>query len=191
MWEIIPRPVKSEGKIVLKGRWIDVNKGDDERPIYRSRYVAKEIKKGARSSLVVAYFAAMPPLQGCKFLLILAVTRSFPSLSVELIINDEVLVVGFLDVKRGHFVALARREVYVELPPELQDCMDLKRLRDSSGVCREHATQARIGSLPSASCSWRRLDFFKASPRLAITGTRSGNSASACTVTTSQLSEPW
>ena len=62
----------------------------------------------------------MPPLQGCKFLLILAVTRSFPSLSGELIINDEILVVGFLDVKRAHCAALARREVHVELPPELQ-----------------------------------------------------------------------
>ena len=31
------------------------------------------------------------------------------------------LVVGFLDVKRAHFVSKARRRIHVELPPELQD----------------------------------------------------------------------
>jgi hypothetical protein len=37
---------------VLKGRWVDINKGDDSRPNYRSRYVGKEIKRGAEGSLV-------------------------------------------------------------------------------------------------------------------------------------------
>eukprot|EP00974_Lingulodinium_polyedra_P021851 2109680-Lingulodinium_polyedra.AAC.1 len=34
------------------------------RPNYRSRYVAKEIKRGPRSPLVVDFFGAMPRSQG-------------------------------------------------------------------------------------------------------------------------------
>ena len=77
VWEVIPRTEVGDAPI-LKGRWVDVNKGDVKDPNYRSRYVAKEIKKGARSSLVAEFFAAMPPLSCSKLLLILAVTRRIP-----------------------------------------------------------------------------------------------------------------
>ena len=117
VWEVVPRP--SDLK-VLRGRWVDVNKGDEGNPNYRSRYVAKEIKKGARSSLVAEYFAAMPPIQGCKFLLILAVTQQWHDLEGNLLYQEEQLVIGFLDVKRAHFVAMSRRLIHVELPDELR-----------------------------------------------------------------------
>ena len=45
------------GKQPVKLRWIDVSKGDDTCPNYRSRIVAKEIKKDLRPEL----FAATPP----------------------------------------------------------------------------------------------------------------------------------
>ena len=63
VFEEVERP---KNRPVLKGRWVDVNKGDDTHPNYRSRYVGKEIKKGARGSLVAQYFAAMPPLSTLK-----------------------------------------------------------------------------------------------------------------------------
>ena len=44
VWDIIPR--SEAGVTVIKGRWVDVNKGDEARPNYRCRYVAKEFKKG-------------------------------------------------------------------------------------------------------------------------------------------------
>eukprot|EP00973_Karenia_brevis_P035869 4948851-Karenia_brevis.AAC.1 len=74
VWEVVPRP---SDQPVLKGRWVDVKKGDESSPNYRSRYVAKEIKKGTRSSLVAEYFAAMPPIHGCKFLFVLAMTQQW------------------------------------------------------------------------------------------------------------------
>ncbi len=40
-------------------RWVDTNKGDEEKPEYRCRLVVKEIKKDKREDL----FAAMPPLE--------------------------------------------------------------------------------------------------------------------------------
>ena len=44
VWQEVDRP---SDKPVLKGRWVDINKGDEDHPIYRSRYVGKEIKKGS------------------------------------------------------------------------------------------------------------------------------------------------
>ena len=84
VWELVPRLAKSAGKLLRRGRWVDINTGDDERPRYRSRYVGKEIKRGAKNSFVAEFFAAMPPLQGCKCLLILAVTKAFPDASGNL-----------------------------------------------------------------------------------------------------------
>ena len=47
------------GKARIGTRWVDVNKGDETNPEYRSRLVAKEINKGRRDDL----FAATPPLE--------------------------------------------------------------------------------------------------------------------------------
>ena len=67
VWTIVPRPGKSEGKTILKGRWVDINKDDDSRPNYRSRYMGKEIKRGSKSSFIAEFFTAMPPLQGARY----------------------------------------------------------------------------------------------------------------------------
>ena len=53
-----------KGKII-KGRWIDVNKGDSKSPDYRSRYVGKEFNTGVDASL----YAATPPLEALKLLI--------------------------------------------------------------------------------------------------------------------------
>eukprot|EP00969_Alexandrium_andersonii_P179804 7947293-Alexandrium_andersonii.AAC.1 len=54
MWEKVPRPpnVKAIG-----ARWVGANNGDDQTPNYRSRLVAKDVRRGA----VADFFAAMPP----------------------------------------------------------------------------------------------------------------------------------
>ena len=41
VWEPIPRPKNEK---VISTRWVDVNKGDEQRPKYRSRLVARELK---------------------------------------------------------------------------------------------------------------------------------------------------
>ena len=58
------------GKAHIFVRWIDVSKGDVERPNYRSRLVAREINTHKREDL----FAATFPLGALKF--ILAMTAS-------------------------------------------------------------------------------------------------------------------
>ena len=50
---------RETGAAPIGTRWVDVNKGDDGKPEYRSRLVAKEIKTNKREDL----FAATPPLE--------------------------------------------------------------------------------------------------------------------------------
>ena len=59
------------GKAPIGTRWIDINKGDEKAPEYRSRLVAQEIKRDKREDL----FAATPPLEAKKILFSLAVTE--------------------------------------------------------------------------------------------------------------------
>lgn len=55
----ISEAMRVTGKQPIGCRWIDINKGDDENPEYRSRLVAKEIKRSASDEM----FAATPPLE--------------------------------------------------------------------------------------------------------------------------------
>ena len=91
-----------KGKII-KGRWIDVNKGDSVNPDYRSRFVGKEFNTGVDSSL----YAATPPLEALKLLISSAASDSLRSTHIML-----------SDVKRAYFHAAATRELYVEVPRE-------------------------------------------------------------------------
>ena len=66
VWTKIPRAVAISKKLkVVKGRWIDINKGDDRNPIYRSRYMAKEFNAINTDGL----FAGTPPLKALRYLL--------------------------------------------------------------------------------------------------------------------------
>ena len=88
-----------------------MNKGDKVKPEYRSRWVAKEIKRKASLDL----FAATPPWESKKLLFSLAVTRGI-GCAVK---GMEDFKIDFIDIKRAYFHADARRAVYVRLPPEM------------------------------------------------------------------------
>ena len=90
---------------------MDVNKGDDERPDYRSRLVAQEINNHKREDL----FAATPPLEAKKMLMSLAVTEG---VGYQCGSKEKGHKIDFIDVRRAYFHAPARRLVYVKLPPE-------------------------------------------------------------------------
>ena len=57
------------GRRPIKGRWVDVNKGDDVVEVYRSRYVAREIRDQHGGAHREGLFAAMPPLEALKILI--------------------------------------------------------------------------------------------------------------------------
>ena len=99
------------GKDPIGVRWVDINKGDDEDPEYRSRLVAQEINMDKREDL----FAATPPLEAKKMLLSWAVTED---IGYKEGLREHGMKVDFIDVRRAYFHARARRKVFVKLPEE-------------------------------------------------------------------------
>ena len=102
---------KATGQPPIGTRWVDVNKGDDQNPDYRSRLVAQEINNQKREDL----FAATPPLEAKKILMSLAVTEG---VGYQRGNKEKGQKLDFIDVRRAYFHAPARRLVYVKLPPE-------------------------------------------------------------------------
>ena len=86
--------VLARGGKIIKGRWVDVNKGDTARPDYRSRFVGKEYNTGVDPTL----YAATPPLEALKLLLGYAASDTTKKIHIML-----------SDVKRAYFHALAKR----------------------------------------------------------------------------------
>ena len=105
----IPRAEALErGLKVIRVRWIDINKGDDDRPVYRSRLVAMEFKNTDKS--MEDLFAGTPPLEALRMLVSEAATVEGGTA------GDKVLLLA--DVSRAFFEADARREICVEIPAE-------------------------------------------------------------------------
>ena len=89
-------------KAPVTTKWIDINKGDQTKPKYRSRNVAREIACSKQDGL----FAATPPLEVMKLLLSTLTSSN----------KGERLMI--MDVKRAYFHARSKRVTYVQLPPE-------------------------------------------------------------------------
>ena len=70
VWKKVPRSdaQKYQGKPPITVKWVDVNKGDDESPNYRSRLVAREVRHAWESSI----FSPTPPLESLRSILSLA-----------------------------------------------------------------------------------------------------------------------
>jgi len=118
--DIVPRQRLIEsGKKALDTVWVDTNKGTADRPDYRSRMCAREIK--ARQKLGLApeaghpsdLFASMPPYEAVKLIFSLYASRRRSR-------AGKVLKIGLYDVKRAHFNAAATRpDLFIEVPTEL------------------------------------------------------------------------
>lgn len=106
-------------------RWIDINKGDEARPNYRSRLVVQEIRRDPHAE----YFAATPPLESLRFLLSLQRTGGFPMK----------MKISFIDIKRAHWTAKVQRLIYVRLPPEEAQAGKCARLNKSMYGCKDAA----------------------------------------------------
>ena len=89
------------GKAPIATRWVDINKGDEANPNYRSRLVAKEFKTNDRPDL----FAATPPSECLR----LMISRMASRKGMQMM---------YADVSRAYFYAKAVRPVYVKLPEE-------------------------------------------------------------------------
>lgn len=108
-------PIEESHKVTGKGqigsRWIDINKGDDVNPDYRSRLIAKKINRSPSDEM----FAATPPLEAKKMPFSMAMNKFVQRRATNFGTIQELL---FIDVRRTYFYAPARRPVYVTLPDE-------------------------------------------------------------------------
>ena len=133
VWEVVDRP---RGEVVLGTRWIDINKGDENKPFYRSRLVVQEWKRQADWS----FLTATPPLEALRSLLICATIEELPNEVGQPVAWSELVVSMLFDVPRAHFLQRrpAKRTVFVELPAEA--CTDKSKvglLLRSMYVCRD------------------------------------------------------
>ena len=91
------------GRKPIGVRWVDTHKGFG---VHRSRLVARDFKqKDDREGL----YAATPPLEMVKFLMMRAATVSK---------KGQVREIMFIDIGKAHLYAPVEGEVYVDLPPE-------------------------------------------------------------------------
>ena len=84
------------GKAPIKVKWVDINKGDEINKEYRSRLVAKEIKRDKREDL----FAATPPLEAKKMFFSMAVTEEIGHQSGH---PEEGMKIGSIDIVEHTF----------------------------------------------------------------------------------------
>ena len=89
------------GKAPIKTGWADTNKGTEEDPNVRSRWVGKEYNTGPRLDL----YSPTPPLEGIK-------------LVASDVASKKGRVMVTVDVRRAYFYAKAKRRIFVELPDE-------------------------------------------------------------------------
>ena len=117
------------GKQPISVRWIDINKGDQESPNYRSRLVAREINSHNREDL----FAATPPLEALQAILSMTATAK----------RGEVVMIN--DIGRAVFHARTKGDVYVQLVDDKHP-VNKDFVESSNSPCTARATRRKIGS---------------------------------------------
>jgi hypothetical protein len=110
------------GRSAITVRWVDVNKGDDMVPNYRSRLVARQLKAQDKSGQ--SFFAPAPPLEALRTVLSMAMTKvgtHVPDWSPSSPVRTQL---SFVDAKRAYFNAKLDPKdppVFVDLPAEDKD----------------------------------------------------------------------
>jgi hypothetical protein len=94
----IPR---EPGMKVITTKWLDVNKGDAEKPNIRSRLVGRELNLSKRDDL----FAGTPPLESLRYIVSRCASRRGN-------------LIMAIDVKRAYFYAPVTRDVFIEIPAD-------------------------------------------------------------------------
>ena len=102
------------GKAPIGVRWVDVDKGFG---VIRSRLVAQDFKKKGKANEREGLFAAMPPLEMVKLLIVQAAAENDARCQNKGGKRSPKKLM-FLDIGKAHLQGRMQREAYVELPPE-------------------------------------------------------------------------
>ena len=104
VWRKVPRAeaMQKQGKPPISVKWVDVNKGDDESPNYRSRLVAREVRRPWEDSI----FSPTPPLEALRSVLSRAATDfKGHAPHVRDPNSKERTQISFIDIRRAYFNA--------------------------------------------------------------------------------------
>ena len=124
VWNKVPkgRARAATGRAPISVRWVDVNKGDDVNPNYRSRLVARQLK--ATDTSGKSYFAPAPPLEALRTVISMAMTRAGKHQPDWNPTSKTRVQISLVDIKRAYFNAQIdpkEPETYVQLPHEDPD----------------------------------------------------------------------
>ena len=127
VWRKVPRRRSRDetGRPPVSVRWVDVNKGDELNPNYRSRLVARQMKVLDHSGQ--SFFAPAPPLEALRTVLSLAMTSVGKHRPIWDPSSPDRTQVSFIDVTRAYFNATIDsrdKPTFVELPVEDPDHHD-------------------------------------------------------------------
>ena len=102
VWAKVPiaEARRRTGKAPVSCRWVDVNKGDDASPRYRSRLVARQLK--CRDHSGATYFAPAPPLEALRAIISLASTAVGDHKPDWSPTSDERVQILMLDISRAY-----------------------------------------------------------------------------------------
>ena len=127
VWETVPLSQcweKTGGK-PIRGRWVDVNKGDDICHKYRSRCVAQEVRQAYGGAKREGLFVGMSPIEALKLVISKAVTANNTGVR-----NRTRL---FMDTSTAYLQAdVLDQDSHVELPKKMElvgQCGRLKKAR--------------------------------------------------------------
>ena len=121
VWEM--RSVKKArakmGRSPISGRWIEINKGDDQAPNIRSRFVAREIRTAGKDVI----FAPVPPLESLRMIRSMTTTKfeSGKGLQPCWDHSEKKTQLLMIDISRAYFNAKTDKEdpTYVEFPSDM------------------------------------------------------------------------
>ena len=151
VWELrgVDEAKRRQGKVPISVRWIDVNKGDDMNPKYRSRLVAREIRRAGEDPI----FAPTPPLESVRTILSLAATDIEGEAPHIRDPESEMRTqVQFIDIARAYFCAKTD-----PADPTYERCLPSTRSTTAGNAvsccatCMAHGKQATdgIASVPA------------------------------------------
>jgi hypothetical protein len=121
VWRKVPKAVARQetGRPPISVRWVDVNKGDDLCPNYRSRLVARQLKATDKSGQ--NFFAPAPPIEALRTVLSMSQTRIGTWQPDWDPMSPNRIQISTLDVSRAYFNAKIEADdgpCFVDLPKE-------------------------------------------------------------------------
>jgi hypothetical protein len=127
VWRRVPRATAYQrtGRPPITVRWVDVNKGDDKNPKYRSRLVARQLKATDKSGQ--SFFAPAPPLEALRTVLSLSQTKIGDWQPDWDPLSTNRTQISTIDVSRAYFNAKVDDDhpAFVEFPAEVTDAQGM------------------------------------------------------------------